>query len=90
MDGLDAGAIGRKLPDEASCLWSTIVMPDFMRIGGVTGWLSVAAVAGAAENVHASLSRGGCACHESDANGALAGMAKLGRSSVASALRIKG
>jgi mandelate racemase len=26
-----------------------LVMPDFMRIGGVTGWLRAAAIAGAAD-----------------------------------------
>ena len=32
-------------------------MPDFMRIGGVTGWLGAAAIAGAGHtNVHPSLS----------------------------------
>ena len=37
-----------------------LVMPDFMRIGGVTGWLRAAATAGAAGvPCDASLSGGG-------------------------------
>jgi len=44
------------------------VMPDFMRIGGITGWLRAAAIAGTGgrANVHPSLSGSRCsrdACH---------------------------
>jgi mandelate racemase len=42
LPGGAAGAIGRR---HQAC---DLVMPDFMRIGGVTGWLRAAAIAGVA------------------------------------------
>ena len=57
------------------------VMPDLMRIGGVTGWLRAAAIAGAAgiADVHASLSGGRRAPDARHRDRALARMAGLGR-----------
>ena len=49
------------------------VMPDFMRIGGVTGWLRAAAIAGAAHpSINSSLSRGRRSCHAGHGDRALA------------------
>ena len=56
------------------------VMPDLMRIGGVTGWLRSAAVAGAAGipmSTHLYPEIRGPS-HASDRNGPLARMARLG------------
>ena len=66
-----------------------LVMPDFMRIGGVTGWLRAAAIAGAAghTDVDTPVSGSGRACDARDGDRALAGMAGLGRSDFAAALR---
>ena len=65
-----------------------LVMPDFMRIGGVTGWLRAAAIAGAGRHsdVDASLSGGWRPCDAGDGDRALAGMAGLGRPDPAAAL----
>jgi mandelate racemase len=62
------------------------VMPDFMRIGGVTGWQRAAAIAAVAGIPISTLSRGGCPRHEGQRNGALAGVAGLGESDFAAAL----
>ena len=66
-----------------------LVMPDFMRIGGVTGWLRAAAVAGRRghPDVDASLSRSRRPCDAGDGDRTLAGVAGLGRSHSAEALR---
>ena len=62
------------------------VMPDLMRIGGVTGWMRASAIAGAA-GVEMSLSRVFGAPDARDRNRALAGMAGLGRSHPGRAIR---
>ena len=64
------------------------VMPDFMRIGGVTGWQRAAAIAAAAGIPIStqSLSRGSRARHAGQRNGALARVAGLGQPDLAAAL----
>ena len=60
---------------------SDLVMPDFMRIGGVTGWLRAAAIAGGFGNpgFYPSLSRGRRPRAARHGDGPLARMAGLGR-----------
>ena len=66
------------------------VMPDLMRIGGVTGWLRSAAIAGAAghRDVDAPLSGIRRASHARHRNRALARMAGLGRSDCAEPFKL--
>ena len=68
------------------------VMPDFMRIGGVTGWMRAAGHCrrGRYPDVDAPLSRGRRPCNAGDRDRALAGVAGLGRSDPARALRDQG
>jgi L-alanine-DL-glutamate epimerase-like enolase superfamily enzyme len=67
------------------------VMPDFMRIGGVTGWQRAAAIAAAAGILFLpSLSRGGRSRHAGHRDGALARVARLGKPDFAAALRGEG
>ena len=69
-----------------------LVMPDFMRIGGVTGWMRAAAIAGAAGipmSTHL-YPRGRRARDARYRNSALARVAGLGRSNSPEALRAQG
>src|SRR5215217_7023868 len=67
-------------------------MPDFMRIGGVTGWLRVAAIAGATGVPMSTHLYPEVAAHvmPGDGDRALTRMAGLGRSHLAEPLRNKG
>ena len=66
-----------------------LVMPDFMRIGGVTGWFRAAAIASRPHtDVDRPLPGGGRACDARYGNRALVGVAGLGRSCPAEALDI--
>ena len=60
------------------------VMPDFMRIGGVTGWLRSAAIAGAAGTPMSTHLYPEVAAHvmRVTETGTLARMARLGRSDI--------